>query len=87
MGSADVSGKILMKGELPAKPCTVIVTTQDGEKVEEVSADKRGKFEIKGISPGVMRIHALSGDLKSPEKLLVLKTGSKKEISIELSGR
>jgi len=86
MGSADVSGRILLKGAVPPKQCTVIITTQDGETVEEVNADKGGKFEIKGISPGVMRIHAVSGDLKSPEKLLVLKSGSKKEISIDLSG-
>jgi hypothetical protein len=86
MGSADVSGKILLKGAVPPKQCAVIITTQDGETVEEVNADKGGTFEIKGISPGVMRIHAVSGDLKSPEKLLVLKNGARKEIFIDLSG-
>ncbi|HVN59450.1 MAG TPA: carboxypeptidase-like regulatory domain-containing protein [Bacteroidales bacterium] len=83
-GSADVSGKVLQKGAVPPKQCTVTVTSQDGDIEAVANTDKGGCFEIHGMSPGVWRIHAVSGEIKSPDRLLVLKSGSKKEISIDL---
>jgi hypothetical protein len=63
----------------------VVITTQGRLQMATIAADKNGIFSIKGIDPGVYRIYAASGKISSPDKLLVLKTGMKKKLTIELT--